>query len=109
MRSKSQRDGFVVIAGSFLLVSGLIPPRILDRAVDAMWYQMRVERRTSYGGPPLQSREPPLRRDDPSTWTEDWQGMVVNPEILVSRAYSRVYCLTRALSARPLGLRCTCV
>ena len=98
-----------MIAGSFLLVSGLIPPRILDRAVDAMWHQMRVERRTSYSGPPLQSREPPLRRDDPSTWTEDWQGMVVNPEILVNRAYSRAYCLTRALSVRPLCFGGICV
>ena len=77
---------------SFLLVSGLIPPRTLERAVDTMWRQMSAERRTSYSGPPLEPRDPPLRRDDPRTWTEDWLGMVVNPEILATFTPEYLHC-----------------
>ena len=62
------------VRDGFLLVSGLIPPAVLDAAVDCMWDVMDRENRQSWRGPPLGPRAKPLDRASPSTWLGDWQG-----------------------------------
>lgn len=62
------------VRDGFLVVSGLIPPAVLDAAVDCMWDVMNKENRQSWRGPPLEPRAQPLDRTSPSTWLGDWQG-----------------------------------
>ena len=62
------------VRDGFLAVSGLIPPSVLDAAVDCMWHVMDKENRQSWRGLPLEPRAHPLDRAVPSTWLGNWQG-----------------------------------
>jgi hypothetical protein len=78
--SPQQLESYV--ENGFILLRGLIPTEVAERAADAMWYQMRREHRVGMGGDPLPPRDRPLDREDPSTWADNWDGLVVNSEIL---------------------------
>ena len=72
------------VRDGFLLVSGLLPSAVLLAAQDEMWKQMTAENRSAMGGPPLPPRPRALNRHDPTTWTGNWDGLIVNTTILDS-------------------------
>ena len=91
------RDGF-------LLVSGLIPPAVAAKALDTMWRTMDRENRSTWQGRPLAERAQPLDRDDPSTWTSDWQGFLTHPDILNTFTPAYLHAAKQLVAAHAAGI-----
>ena len=75
------------VRDGFLLVSGLLGDVVLASAVDAMWTVMAEPQLDNNDGRPgsvgdSQHAAGGLSRDEPSTWTADWDGRVTSPAIL---------------------------